>query len=467
MTALDLVIQGGTLVTAAGAIEADLGVRDGRIAAIGAGLGPAAETLDAHHLLVLPGGVDSHCHIDQAGAGDSDNADDFASGTASAAAGGTTTLVCFARQSHGQSLAAATADYTARVVAGTRVDVALHLLITDPTPDVLERELPALVAAGHRSVKVFMTYPDQRLNDRQLMAVLAAARACDTLVAVHAEDDTMVTWLTAALLRGGHRAPRFHAASRPPVVERSAIDRVVALAALADQPIQIFHVSGELALAGITAGRAAGHRLWGETCTHYLTLTEADLDRPGEGGKFVCSPALRTAADHAALWRGLRDGTLANVTSDHSPLRWAGARGKQGVGGDLSFDRIPNGLPGVAARLPLVFSEGVVAGRIDLATFAAITAGNAAMLYGLWPVKGGLHPGADADLVLYDPKRRVALSNPLMQHGSDYTPYEGMHVTGWPAATFVRGQAVMRDGAILAAPGTGRLLLRQPYQLPA
>jgi dihydropyrimidinase len=463
MSAFDLIVQGGTVVTASGFGAADIGVRDGRIAALGFGLGPATTVIDATGRLVLPGGVDSHVHLAQPSSDGAVCADDFASGTASAAVGGTTTVIPHVVPRSGESLAAATAAY-AETARSARIDYAFHLVVTDPSEATLYEELPALVAAGHRSVKIFMTYPSLHVDDGAVLRVMAATRRLGALLCVHAEHHEMIQERTKELLGAGKTAPRYHADARPIVVEREAVQRIIAMAELLAAPIQIFHVSGDEPAAEIARAQARGARVWAETCTQYLTLTAADLDRPGfEGAKYICSPALRTAADQAALWHYLRRGVLSNVTSDHSPTRFD-ATGKKIAGDDAPFTAVPNGIPGLAARLPLLFSEGVKKGRIDLATFVALGATNAARLMGLWPRKGTIGIGSDADLAIWDPDRQVTLTNEVMQHGVDYTPYEGMTVTGWPVTTLCRGTVVCDAGRITAETGHGVFLPRGAYR---
>jgi dihydropyrimidinase len=256
-------------------------------------------------------------------------------------------------------------------------------------------------------------------------------------------------------------------------VEREATHRAIALAELVDQPIQVFHVSCAEAAAEIAAAQARGLKVWGETCPQYLVLTAADMDRSTpedgafEGARFMCSPAPREAAEHALVWEMIRRGVLDVVSSDHSGFSFHGPRGKRQRGAGAPFRDIPNGIPGLAARLPLLFSEGVAAGRIDLDTFVRLTATNPARLMGLFPRKGAIQIGADADLVLWDAERRVTLTNALMQHAIDYTPYEGREVTGWPVMTLRRGAVVMRDGVVQAEPGTGEFLPRGAYPLIA
>jgi dihydropyrimidinase len=329
---------------------------------------------------------------------------------------------------------------------------------------VIEQEIPRVVAEGVRSLKVFLTYEPLHLGDREYLKVLVAARKNGCLVTVHCENYDAIGWRTEELLKAGLTAPKYHAWSRPSVVEREATHRAIALAELVDQPIQIFHVSCAEAAEEIARAQARGVKVWGETCPQYISLTASDMDRPGfEGAKFMCSPAPRDTEEHTRIWDMIRRGTLDIVSSDHCGFSYDGTKGKRQNGSDANFRDIPNGIPGIAARLPILFSEGVSKGRISLDEFVRLTSTNPARLMGLAPRKGMIAIGADADLALWDPKKKVTITNSLMQHAIDYTPYEGLEVTGWPVMTIRRGDVVMRDGKMQAEPGTGRFLPRGPY----
>ena len=466
MQSYDLVIRGGTVVTASDTFRADIGIIGERIAAIGENLS-GRTSLDATGRLVLPGGVDTHCHIEQLQEGGGADEETWATGSRACLAGGTTSVVSFSTQFKGQGILAPLAEYRRRAQAAS-VDHAFHQIITDASDDVIWNEIPAIVAQGVRSLKVFLTYDPLQLDDRGFLRVLAAARRAGALVTVHCENYDAINWRTEALLKAGLTAPKYHAWARPSMLEREATHRAIALAEMVDQPIQVFHVSCAEVAEEISRAQDRGLKVWGETCPQYVTLTADDMDREGfEGAKFMCSPAPRTKADHDGMWQQIRRGTIDVVSSDHSGWSYGGARGKRVNGEDASFRDIPNGVPGLAARLPILFSEGVAAGRITANQFAAITATNPAKLFGLHPRKGSIAPGFDADLVLWDPKRRTTLTNALMQHIIDYTPYEGMEVTGWPTATIRRGQVVMQDGVVTAAEGSGTYLARGPYDLIA
>jgi dihydropyrimidinase len=268
-------------------------------------------------------------------------------------------------------------------------------------------------------------------------------------------------------MEAGRTAPKYHAWSRPPVVEREATYRAIALAELVDQPIQVFHVSCSEVAAEIARAQARGLKVWAETCPQYFVLEAADMDRPGfEGAKFICSPSPRDAASREALWGDIHRGTIDIVSSDHAGTSYEGeGKGKRIRGGNAPFPVIPNGVPGLGSRLPIMFSEGVSKGRIDANTFVRLVASNPARLFGLYPRKGTIAPGSDADVVLWDPGKQVTITNALLQHVIDYTPYEGMQVTGWPVATVKGGRVAMRDGKVQAEPGTGKFLARAPYDM--
>lgn len=462
MVDYDVVVRGGTVVTATDAFRADIGISGGRIAAIGERLDGTAR-IDADGLMVMPGGVDTHCHLEQLRPDGGTDEESFVTGSTSALAGGTTSVITFAVQFKGCGLNENLAEYRRRA-ATAMVDYSFHQIITDPTETVLREEIPRLVADGIRSLKVFLTYDSLRIDDRAYLEVLAVARRSGALVTVHCENYDAIAWYTAALLADGRSAPKYHAWSRPEVVEREATYRAIALAELVDQPIQVFHVSCTEVAEEIARAQARGLKVWAETCPQYLVLTENDMDRPGfEGAKFICSPAPRGPSAAAGLWEQIRRGTIDVISSDHSGWSYEGPLGKRINGADAPFRDIPNGVPGIGSRLPILFSEGVAKGRITPSDFVRLTATNPARLFGL-RAKGRIAPGADADLVLWDPARRVTITNPLLQQRIDYTPYEGMEVTGWPVMTLRRGDVVMRDGMVQAEPGSGRFLARGPYE---
>jgi dihydropyrimidinase len=464
MSTFDLIIRGGTVVTAADRFRCDVGVRGGRIAALADRLDVGgARVIDAAGQLVLPGGIDAHCHLDQPRAqglasGGAVMADDFESGSRSAAFGGTTTIIPFAVQHRGQSLRAAVEDYHRRAAGKAYVDYAFHLVVSDPTPAVLGQELPALVAGGCTSLKVYMTYEAMRLSDGQILDVLARARELGVLVMVHAENFECLSWLTAKLEAAGRIAPKYHAVSRPLAVEREATHRAIALAEIAGAALLIVHVSGREAVDEIRRARQRGLNIYAETCPQYLLLTAADLDLPGfEGAKCMCSPPPRDEASQQVLWQGVGDGLFDIVSSDHAPYRFD-ADGKKLHGLNAPFRKVANGVPGLETRAPLLFSEGVSKGRISAERFVALNATNAARLYGLYPRKGTIAVGTDADIAIWDPAREVVITNGLLHHNVDYTPFEGRSVTGWPVTVLSRGEVVCDGGVLYGQKGRGAFL---------
>jgi dihydropyrimidinase len=460
MTTFDTVIRHGTIATASETFKADVGISDGRIVAIGERLTDAHDMVDATGKLVLPGGIDSHVHISQPSGPGIVMADDFASATRAAAFGGNTFVMPYCLQGKGQPLREALKDYHALAEQNCHIDHSFHLIITDPTDSVLGQELPALVADGYTSLKIFMTYADLALSDRQILEVLSVARERGALVQVHAENYDAIRFLVDRLERAGSIAPHFHGSSRPILVEREATYRAISLAELVDVPIVIVHVSNREAMEEIRRAQVRGLKIHGETCPQYLVLTEDDMKGLGmEGAKYVCSPPPRDRASQLACWEGLQQGIFSLFSSDHCPFRYDDEAGKLTPNARTSFRWIPNGIPGVETRLPILFSEGVSKGRITLNQFVALTATNHAKTYGLTG-KGSIAIGYDADIAIWDPQRAVTLSQANLHHGADYTPYEGMEITGWPIATMLRGRFVTREGKLVGSKGDGRYLAR-------
>lgn len=462
MAEFDLVIRNARCATAADVFNADIGIIDGRIAALGTDIAAGREEIDAAGRWVLPGGIDGHCHLDQPMGDNSQMADDFLSGTRSAACGGTTTILPFACQFKGQSLRDAVDDYHRRAGNKAAIDYSFHLIVSDPTPDVLDRELPELIREGYTSFKIYMTYDDLKLSDREIIDVLAVARDEGAMVMVHAENTDCIAWLTERLLKAGKTAPRFHAQARPMLVEREATHRAISFAELVDVPILIVHVSGREAIQQIQWAQNNGLRIYGETCPQYLFLTADDLgledDEHKHGAKCICSPPPRDKANQQVVWDGLESGVFQVFSSDHAPFKMEGPTGKLAAGEDASFDQIPNGIPGLETRLPLLFTHGVLSGRLDINQFVALTSTNVAKMYGLYPKKGSIAIGADADLTIWDTGLQRTIRNADLHHEVDYTPYEGIPVTAWPAVTLSRGRTVWRDGQYLGEAGHGQYL---------
>ncbi|MEJ8823717.1 dihydropyrimidinase [Variovorax humicola] len=465
----DLVVRNARVATASDTFDADIGIVAGRIVQLGQGLPAGRREIDAAGAFVTPGGVDAHCHLDQPMEAPVRMADNFDTGTRSAACGGTTTVIPFAAQEKGQSLRAAVADYHARAEGRAHVDHAFHLIVSDPTEEVLKNELPQLIAEGYTSFKIYMTYDDLKLNDGQILDVLEVARRHDAMAMIHAENADCIEWLTKRLEASGRTAPRFHSHSRPMLVEREATHRAIALSELVDVPIMIVHVSGKEAVEQIRWARSHGLHVFAETCPQYLFLTAEDLgiDDSYGGARCVCSPPPRNKSNQQVIWNGLADGLFTIFSSDHAPFRYDAPEGKKPGGAEVAFRHIPNGIPGIETRLPLLFSHGVLDGRITINRFVELTSTNPAKAYGLHPRKGTIAIGADADLVVWGATPRE-IRNADLHHAVDYTPYEGIEVKAWPATTIARGEVVWDGQAFHPRAGRGEFLKRgRPSLLPA
>ena len=465
MADYDLVIRGGTVVTAADTYRADVGVRAGRIAAIGEKL-EGTDTLDAGGLYVMPGGVDTHCHIEQLRPNGGADEESFVTGSTACLAGGTTTVITFAAQFKGHGIRDTLAEYHRRA-SRAMVDYSFHQIITDPSDTVVRDEIPKVVASGVRSLKVFLTYEPSHLDDREFIRVLAAARRTGALVTVHCENYEAIRWRTAALMADGRSAPKYHSWSRPKVVEREATYRAIALAEMVDQPIQVFHVSCSEVAEEIARAQARGLKVWAETCPQYFVLGAADMDRPGfEGAKFMCSPSPRDAATSEALWGDVQRGTLDIVSSDHSGSSYEGEGGKRIHGNNAPFPRYSEwrARPGRAA------AAGVQRGRVEGAHrpqhLCAADRHQSGEAVRAVSAQGHHRAGVGCRSWCCGIRARsVTITNALMQHVIDYTPYEGVEVTGWPVATVKGGRVAMRDGKVQAEPGTGQFLPRGPYEM--
>ena len=467
MAALDLLIQGGTVATASDTFRCDVGIRDERIVALGnaADMPAASETIDASGKLVLPGGIEAHCHIAQESATGGMTADDYRTGSISAAFGGNSSFVPFAAQHRGMGVTETLDLYDSRATGSSVIDWGYHLIIADPTEKALHEELPAAFARGVTSFKVFMTYDLMKIDDVQFLDILTVAKKHGALTMVHAENSGMIKWISDRLVEGGHTNPRYHAISHPALAEIEAINRAITLARFVDAPLLIVHVSTPEGADLVARARLEGAKIFGETCPQYLFLTRDDLDRTGmEGAKYMCSPPLRDTDTQAALWRHLQAGTFSVCSSDHAPYRFDES-GKLAAGPDATFKQIANGMPGIALRCPMLFSEGVVKGRITLNQFVSLTSTEAAKLYGMHPRKGTIAIGSDADIAIWDPDatRTVRLAD---QHDAmDYTPYEGAEVTGWPITVLSRGKRVVDKGELVAQPGQGCYIARDKIDL--
>lgn len=460
---MSLLIKNARIVAGSDILEGDLLVEDERIARIERSI-PAgdARVVDAGGKFLLPGGVDVHTHFDL-DPGAVRASDDFHSGTVAAACGGTTTVVDhMAFGPVGCRLGHQVAVYH-HLARESIVDYSFHGVVQH-VDDVVLADMADLIGGGIASYKIYMTYAN-RLEDHDVLQVLERARELGLIVCVHCENDAIIRHLTARLLARGDVSPRFHPRSRPDYCEAESVYRLLRLArAAGDAPLYIVHLSGEMGLAAVRDARRRGQRnIFVETCPQYLFLDESRYGDDDEGLKYIMAPPLRTSADNRALWEGLVSGDIDVVATDHCPFTFA--EQKQAGRGD--FSRCPGGIPGVEARLALLFSEGYLAGRLTLPEVTRVCCETPARIFGLYPQKGVLAPGSDADVVLFDPEVEWTLTRSRLHERVDYTPYEGMRLRGLPVMTVSRGEIIAENGEFKAAAGRGRFLRRMPPSLEA
>jgi dihydropyrimidinase len=452
----ELVISNGTLVTSEATTKADLGISSGRIAAIGTELS-GREKLDATGMLVLPGAIDEHVHL-QMPVGEFTSSDDFFTGTVAAACGGTTTVVDFAEPKSEQPLVEALSQRRAEADGKAVVDFGLHMTLSQTNDDILA-QVPACIDAGAASFKLYMAYEGLRLDDGGLLRALAALRDHGGRVLVHAENHHAIVYLTAQALSEGRTGPENHPLTRPDLMEAEAIHRLLSLAHITRTPLVLAHLSCALGLEEVRAARARGTTVWVETCPQYLLLDEEEYHRSGfEGAKFVMAPPPRTKADRAALWAGLAAGEVNTVATDHCPFFYE----TQKTRGLDDFSRIPGGAPGIETRLSLLYTHGVLSGQLTLERWVEVCCTEPARRFGLAPRKGTLSIGADADVVIFDPERRVTLSVDSLHQNVDYCPYEGWEVQGYPVMVLSRGEVIVHNGEFVGTAGRGRFLHTVP-----
>ena len=458
-------ITGGTVVTAADTYEADVLVEDGRIVAIGEGLADGADTVvDATGRLVLPGAIDVHTHLAMPFGGTM-SIDDFTTGHVAALHGGTTCHIDFVIQGKGQSLQEALDTWRAKANGKAVADYGFHMIITDARTEVIA-EMDSMIEQGVTSFKLFLAYPNVLMvDDDTLYKVMERAGQNGGLVMIHAENGQVIDRLVGEALEAGNTDPGWHYRTRPAILEGESTGRAIALAQLAGAPLYVVHVTCEPAVDAITTAREKGWRVWGETCPQYLYLSQDDLDRPNfEGAKFVCSPPLRTERDQEVLWKAIAGDELSVVSTDHCPFNFDG---QKDLGKD-DFSKIPNGMPGIEERMSLL-STGVANGRLDWNRVVELTATAPAKLFGMYPQKGSVAVGGDADLVVWDPAARHTWTASDVHGANDYTCYEGMEVIGAATHVFSRGELVVDDGELTdaATPGRGKFVHRSTFQYSA
>jgi dihydropyrimidinase len=450
-------IKHGTVVTAVDQYSGDVLVEDEKITGVGTSLDIHADkVIDASGKYVLPGGIDVHTHMDMPFGGTT-SADDFESGTIAAAFGGTTAIVDFAIQYRGQTLHHAMEAWAGKAEGKAVIDYGFHMIITELT-DQVEGEMDALVRQGITSFKLFMAYPGVfMLDDGSIFKALLRTGKNGGTICMHAENGGVIDVLVQRALAEGKTAPKYHALTRPARAEAEATHRAIALAEIADVPIYIVHLSAAEALEMVTEARDRGLPAFAETCPQYLFLSYDNYEQPGfDGAKYVMSPPLREQAKQSALWRGLAYNDLQCISTDHCPF----CMKEQKELGRNDFSKIPNGAPGVETRMSLVYDGGVRPGRISLNRFVELTSTSPAKIFGLFPRKGTIAPGSDADIVLFDPNRKLTLSARTLHMKVDYNPYEGREVTGATDTVLSRGRVVIENGAFVGRKGGGSFLKR-------
>lgn len=454
---MDLVIANGIIITPSERYTADVGIKGGKIIAIGQRL-QGKEGIDASHKLVMPGGVDPHTHFALPWMGTT-SADDFYTGTVAAACGGTTTIIDYAQQEKGQGLSQVLEIWHVKARGRAVVDYSFHMALAEVNGRVLN-ELGEMPAHGITSFKAYLAY-EEMIDDAQLLQLLERAKELNCLVAVHCENGRLVEYMTRELLAQGKTEPCWHPYSRPPTLEAEATSRALVVASLAQAPLYIVHLTCAQALTEVRVAQARGQPVLVETCPQYLVFDANVYDAPGfRGAQYVVSPPMREPEDVQALWTALTGDEIQAIGSDHCSYNM---KGQKELGQD-DFSRIPNGMPTVETRMSLLYHFGVNEGRISPNRFVELVATNPARIFGLWPRKGAIAVGADADLVVWDPEKEVRLAREALHMNVDHSPYEGIVVRGYPELVLCRGKVVVRDNNFVGQPGIGRYVRRKPFE---
>ena len=460
----DTIIVNGRIVTATDTSLADVALADGKIALIGKDLprDNATRLIDAGGKYVFPGGIDVHTHLDMPFGGTT-SADDFETGTRAAAFGGTTTLIDFAIQYKGQTLRTAFDSWMQKASNKAVCDYSFHCIITDLAGAQLD-EMNALVREGVSSFKLFMAYPGVfMLDDASIFKALRATSKNGAIICMHAENGGAIDVIVQQALAEGKRAPKYHALTRPTTAEAEATSRAIALAEMAGAPLYIVHLSCNEALEKVREARDRGLPVYAETCPQYLYLSLENFDAPGfEGAKYVFTPPLREKWHQEKLWNGLKSDHLQVVSTDHCPFCF---KDQKELGKD-DFTKIPNGGPGVEHRMSLIYSGGVAKGRFSVNRFVELVSTTPAKLFGLYPRKGTIAVGSDADMVIFDPEREHTISAATHHMRVDYSMFEGIRVTGMPDVVLSRGRVIIENNAFLGRAGQGQFLKRSTYAVP-
>lgn len=456
---MSILIKHGTILNASDIYRGDIFVDGDKVTTIGSNLTMSADrVIDASGRYVLPGGIDVHTHLDMPFGGTT-SADDFESGTTAAAFGGTTSIVDFAIQYRGQSLREALDAWRKKAEGKAVIDYGFHMIITDLTPSV-EDEMDAMVAEGVTSFKLFMAYPGVfMLDDASIFKAMLRTGQNGGTICMHAENGGVIDVLVQKALAEGKTAPKYHALTRPARAEGEATHRAIALAEMANVPVYIVHLSAAEALEMVTEARDRGLPAYAETCPQYLFLSYDNYEEPDfEGAKYVMSPPLRPKETQAQLWRGLASNDLQAISTDHCPF----CMKEQKVLGHGDFSKIPNGAPGIETRMSLVYDGGVRTGRISLNRWVELTSTSPAKIFGMFPRKGTIAPGSDADIVIFNPDRTQLLSVDTLHMKVDYNPYEGRTVQGVSETVLSRGTVIVEDNTFTGRKGAGEFIKRDP-----
>jgi dihydropyrimidinase len=464
---MSTLITNGTIVTTEGEQEADILIEDGKIKNIGKNLEAGdAEVVDASGMLLMPGGIDVHTHLDLPFFG-TRCSDDFFTGHKAAAFGGTTSHIDFVIQPIGGSLADGLKDWRGKADGKASIDYGFHMAITDLRDDVME-EIPSMLDDGITSLKLFMAYKNVfMVDDATLFRALQVARDHGMLIMVHAENGDVIFDLINQLVEDGKQDPIYHIHAHPALAEGEATGRAIALAGIADASLYVVHMTCREALEQLELGRKRGLKVMGETCTQYMFLTEEDVARPDfEGAKYVCSPPVRKVEDQHALWDALSSELLQVVSTDHAPFWFEGGKEGRIPGKELGkgdFNRIPNGMPGIEDRMMVMWHHGVNGDRFDRQRFVEITSTNPAKIFGMYPRKGEIAVGSDADIVVWDPNKEHTISAETHHMNTDYNVYEGMTVKGVPVKVYLRGKLIVDGDEWLQEQGQGQYIPRKPH----
>jgi dihydropyrimidinase len=454
---VSLLITNGTVVTASDLYRGDIYVANDTVTAIGTGLPMQADrVIDAADRYVIPGGIDCHTHLDMPFGGTT-SADDFESGTIAAAFGGTTSIVDFAIQYRGQTLHHAWEAWMKKADGKAAIDYGFHMIMTELTPPI-EAEMDALVGQGVTSFKLFMAYPGVfMLDDASIFRAMLRTGKNGGTICMHAENGGVIDVLVQKALAEGKTAPKYHALTRPARAEGEATHRAIALAEMADVPVYIVHLSAVEALQMVTEARDRGLPAFAETCPQYLFLSYDNYEEPGfDGAKYVMSPPLRPRETQERLWRGLAFNDLQAISTDHCPF----CMKEQKTLGEHDFSKIPNGAPGIETRMSLVYDGGVRTGRISLNRWVELTSTSPAKIFGMFPRKGTIAPGSDADIVIFNPSKKQTLSVKTLHMKVDYNPYEGREVHGVSETVISRGKVIVDNGAFTGRVGGGAFIKR-------